>query len=277
MGSVPAYSATAVITAPTAGQVLASVTCGPGAWATSYIAYYTSSGTMAQPAVGPSGSGNAVADTNSSSSFVTITNSGGTVTAVYVNGVLVGTAAGTYLVPLGGTISMVYTGAPTWVWSYTPPVPITGTASTNVVFSPYGNPTTVSILGGTVTAVYVNGIIVGQGDGVYYIPPGGYISVAFSVAPTWLWTNATPGTGVIGGTLDMDNIALQSDPVSLNSFVTADVLIQQNIFNAPIYETHYLVYATRTVQLIAVGPASSDVIYHVQINAVYPGPVGSFL
>lgn len=46
--------------------------------------------------------------------FVTIT--GGTLTSVKVNGTQVGTAAGTYVVPAGQTISVTYTLAPTWNW-----------------------------------------------------------------------------------------------------------------------------------------------------------------
>jgi hypothetical protein len=47
--------------------------------------------------------------------FVTIT--GGTITSVKVNGVQVGTTAGTYAVPAGQPISITYSSAPTWAWS----------------------------------------------------------------------------------------------------------------------------------------------------------------
>jgi hypothetical protein len=46
--------------------------------------------------------------------FVTI--SGGTLTFVFVNSIQVGTTAGTYPVPIGGTISITYSAAPTWSW-----------------------------------------------------------------------------------------------------------------------------------------------------------------
>lgn len=49
--------------------------------------------------------------------FVTIT--GGTISSVKVNGVQVGTGAGTYTVPAGQTISITYTVAPTWSWTTT--------------------------------------------------------------------------------------------------------------------------------------------------------------
>jgi hypothetical protein len=55
--------------------------------------------------------------TNNYHGTVTVVISGGTMTAVFVNGVLVGAGAGTYQVPAHGTISMTYSLAPTWVWT----------------------------------------------------------------------------------------------------------------------------------------------------------------
>lgn len=60
-------------------------------------------------------SGVAVQNTNAFPVQVVIT--GGTLTAVVVNGITVGTAAGTYVVPAYGSISTTNTGAPTWAWS----------------------------------------------------------------------------------------------------------------------------------------------------------------
>lgn len=49
---------------------------------------------------------------------VVIAANGATITAVVVNGITVGTGAGTYTVPAFGAISVSYTVAtPTWVWS----------------------------------------------------------------------------------------------------------------------------------------------------------------
>ena len=70
--------------------------------------------TPAQPAVPAS----TVAVQNTNSYPVSVVISGGTITAVVVNGITVGTAAGTYLVPSGGAISITYSVAPTWVWNY---------------------------------------------------------------------------------------------------------------------------------------------------------------
>lgn len=54
---------------------------------------------------------------NASGSIVAVTITGGTLTQVKVNAVQVGTTAGTYLVPVGGTISITYTVAPAWAWA----------------------------------------------------------------------------------------------------------------------------------------------------------------
>lgn len=67
----------------------------------------------------------------------------------------------------------------------TPAVP----ASNAVVANPTGTWIDVAITGGTVTSVNVNGVQVGTGAGNYALPPAGNISITWSVAPTWAWTN----------------------------------------------------------------------------------------
>ena len=54
--------------------------------------------------------------TNTTGFPVKVTVIGGTGTNVSINGVLQGTFDGTYGVPIGGTIALTYTGAPTWNW-----------------------------------------------------------------------------------------------------------------------------------------------------------------
>lgn len=54
--------------------------------------------------------------TNTTGFPIRVTITGGTLTNVLVNGVSVGVVAGTYGVPIGGTIAVVYTVAPTWNW-----------------------------------------------------------------------------------------------------------------------------------------------------------------
>lgn len=58
-------------------------------------------------------------------------------------------------------------------------------------------PVTVVISGGTATVTTVNGVVVGAGDGTFVVPAYGSISVTYSSAPTWVWSNAS-AAGTIG-------------------------------------------------------------------------------
>lgn len=92
------------------------------------------------PAPGPSqpavpATGVAQQNANSYPVQVVISANGATITNVSVNGITVGTAAGTYFVPAYGSISIAYSVAtPTWVWSnpapaaYAPGAPVAITA-----------------------------------------------------------------------------------------------------------------------------------------------------
>lgn len=84
---------------------------------------------------------------------------GATISAVTVNGSSVGSAAGTYVVPAGGTIALSYTVAtPTWTWSA-------------LVAGASGNP-------------------IGSLPQNYPVPPGCSITLIFtSTAPTWAWAD----------------------------------------------------------------------------------------
>lgn len=74
--------------------------------------------TLAAPTINsPAVPATTVPATNSTGTVVAVTITGGTLTAVVVNGSQAGTTAGTYLVPVGGTISITYTAAPTWAWA----------------------------------------------------------------------------------------------------------------------------------------------------------------
>lgn len=69
----------------------------------------------------------------------------------------------------------------------TPAVPATGVAAQNL--NPYGVQVVINANGATITNVSVNGVTVGTGAGTYFVPQGGSISIAYSVAtPTWTWT-----------------------------------------------------------------------------------------
>lgn len=83
---------------------------------------------ITQPVVPATGV--AAQNQNNAPVTVVIGANGATITNVTVNGVTVGTTAGTYIVPAAGTISIAYTVAtPTWTWAITaPPAPILPTS-----------------------------------------------------------------------------------------------------------------------------------------------------
>jgi hypothetical protein len=96
-------------------------------------------GTPATPSVPATG----VAAQNASASVMqaVVSANGATITAVVVNGVTVGTAAGTYYVPAYGTISIAYTGGPpTWVWSVSSAFPAMQVPCVGGSGTPLGDP-----------------------------------------------------------------------------------------------------------------------------------------
>jgi hypothetical protein len=80
-------------------------------------------------------------------------------------------------------------GAPVPVFA--PAVPASGTAQ----FNNSPNPTLVQVSGGTVTGISVNGTPTGATSGGFYVPAGGSITLTYSVAPTWAWSNPFLGPG----------------------------------------------------------------------------------
>lgn len=79
-----------------------------------------------------------------------------------------------------------------------PAVPATATAVTNT----NAYPVQVSIAGGTVSAVKVNGTATGLTSGSFVVPSGGTISITYTAAPTWVWTNAGGTTGHVTALVD---------------------------------------------------------------------------
>lgn len=65
-----------------------------------------------------------------------------------------------------------------------PSVPATTVAQANTALVPV----LVTVIGGTVTNVAVNGVNVGSGDGTYLVPALGSITLTYSAAPTWSWS-----------------------------------------------------------------------------------------
>jgi hypothetical protein len=76
-------------------------------------ASWDSAGALSAPSVPASGT----PVKNPSSTLVTVVITGGTMTNVAINGVTVGTGAGTYTLPPGASITLTYTVAPTWTWT----------------------------------------------------------------------------------------------------------------------------------------------------------------
>ena len=80
-------------------------------------------------------------------------------------------------------------GSPPFV--FTPAVPASGTAQ----FNNSAYPSLVVVSGGTVSAVTVNGTPTGATSGGFYVPAGGSITLTYTVAPAWSWSNSFLGPG----------------------------------------------------------------------------------
>lgn len=78
----------------------------------------------------------------------------------------------------------------------TPSVPASTVSATNS--NAWG--VAVTITGGTLTSVVVNGTQVGTTAGTYPVPAGQTISVTYSVAPTWAWVPSGLDAAGTGGT-----------------------------------------------------------------------------
>lgn len=95
-------------------------------------------------------------------------------------------------------------------------------------------PVLVTVIGGTVTNVNINGSTAGTGDGTYLLPALGTITLTFSAAPTWTWTavgtehdalSPLPRTDVIASYLQgttLLNPAFSVSGVQLNYDPTRD-------------------------------------------------------
>lgn len=71
------------------------------------------------------------------------------------------------------------------------------TLSATGVASPNPNPVarSITITGGTVTAIAVNGVVTGQTTGTFTVPAGGSITVTYSVAPAFTDADIAPAAG----------------------------------------------------------------------------------
>jgi hypothetical protein len=85
----------------------------------------------------------------------------------------------------------------------TPSVP----ASTVAQANQYANAVLVTITGGTMTNVSVNGSTVGTGAGTYVLPALGSITMTYTVAPTWAWT-------AVGGEHNVLSVLPRADEIA---------------------------------------------------------------
>lgn len=141
--------------------------------------------TLAAPTVSsPAVPATTVPAANSTGTVVAVTITGGTLTSVTVNGAQAGTTAGTYLVPVAGTIAVTYSVAPAWAWALpqtSASVPAGGTsltfapAGTNIAFAqgqvlivdPSGTSDVVTVSGTpAATSVPVGALNASHGSGV---------------------------------------------------------------------------------------------------------------
>jgi hypothetical protein len=69
----------------------------------------------------------------------------------------------------------------------TPAVPASGTAQ----YNSNAQAVAVTVTGGTVTVIAVNGTATGQTSGTVIVPAFGTITLTYSAAPTWAWAGTT--------------------------------------------------------------------------------------
>lgn len=116
---------------------------------------------VTQPAVPAS----TTAQLNDNPEDVVVTVSGGTVTAITVNGVATGLTSGAVVVPAGQAIAITYSVAPTWTWAALPTsAPSPSTSQVSATGTPGGQagpiPSITFIAG---TAVYADSAAIAAG------------------------------------------------------------------------------------------------------------------
>lgn len=74
--------------------------------------------------------------------------------------------------------------------------------STVPSLNPNPVPVSVTVAGGTVTVIAVSGVVSGLTSGTFTIPPGGSITITYSVAPTtFTMADITPTAATVGALL----------------------------------------------------------------------------
>lgn len=132
---------------------------------------------------------NGVAAYNNNAFPVNANVTGGTVTAIAVNGVTTGSTSGNFYIPAGGSITVTYSVAPT----LTTTAIYGGVTQTNS----NGVPVYLSVSGGTVNSIWVNGGNTGLTSGNFYLAPDATYSIGYTAAPTVSTSIANPSGRVV--------------------------------------------------------------------------------
>jgi hypothetical protein len=98
-----------------------------------------------------------------------------------------------------------------------PAVPASGVP----VFNNNNQAVIVTVTGGTVTAIAVNGVTTGATTGPITVPAFGWITLTYSVAPTWAWAGTTgsavadiyAGTAADPSSPTLDNVIASAMPI----------------------------------------------------------------
>jgi hypothetical protein len=109
-------------------------------------------------------------------------------------------------------------------------------ASASAVFNGNGFPVAVTVTGGTVTGISVNGTATGLTSGTVTVPVAGTVTLTYSAAPTWTWVpseaqepvTGSPGMGqgllvkfIKGTTIYADSAAGSNGPQQLYQAIGA--------------------------------------------------------
>lgn len=153
---------------------------------------------VSAPAVPTSGTATTNLVSNTTGTVVDVNVSGGTVTKIYVSGADSGQTSGDVYVPVGGTVSITYSAAPTWTWAL--PVTSAGVSAggTALPFTAHGdqfaqNQVLIIDPAGTSDVVTVNGTPTGTSVPVNSLNSAHLTGVSVTVAAL---TPALSGAGL---------------------------------------------------------------------------------
>jgi hypothetical protein len=104
--------------------------------------------------------------------------------------------------------------------------PVTLAATTVASYNNNAYPVNVSVTGGTVTVIAVNGTVTGLTSGTFFVPAGGTLTITYTVAPALASSGVVGPSGVAASPLNgvvCDVFAGQSTDPNLIDFSTAKI------------------------------------------------------